>query len=131
MALKKSLCFAFHLDSIKPHISASLLTVIQHTGGFLCIPGTALQTSCIMLSLHTSWWHIGGGELFLPSFLTSAQDASEWLASCVSRFNPREGAPISVEQNAVWAPEPVGKCRRKQNVLPLPELKPGTVQHVA
>jgi hypothetical protein len=78
-----------------------------------------------------SWWNIGGVEVFLPSFLTLAQDASELLASCASRFNPREGAPVSIEQNAVWGPEKVGTLRRKDIVLPLPGLEPRTVQPVA
>ena len=65
-------------------------------------------------------WNIGGVEVFLPSFPTLAQDARELLAPCASRFNPREGAPFSIEQNAAWDPEPVGTFRRTNYDLHLP-----------
>jgi len=70
-------------------------------------------------------------EVFLPSFLTSGQDASELLAPHASRINPREGVPVSIEQNAVWDPEEVGTFRRINYVLPLPLLEPRTVQPIA
>jgi hypothetical protein len=37
--------------------------------------------------------HIGGVEVYLHAFLTSALDGGEWSASCLCHFIPREKVP--------------------------------------
>ena len=46
-------------------------------------------------------------------------------------FTPGEGAPVLIEQEAGWAPQPVWTFRELKNILPLPVFEPRIVQPVA
>jgi len=48
-----------------------------------------------------------GVEVQLPSFLISALDGGEWLASCPSCFTPRGTTPVSNGEKAGLGPKPV------------------------
>jgi hypothetical protein len=51
---------------------------------------TAAQKSKSKSLLSTPWWHIGGLEVQLHTFLTSALNGSEWLISRPRQLYPRE-----------------------------------------
>jgi hypothetical protein len=59
------------------------------------------------------------------SFITSALDGSEWLASrpgCA--LPPGKGPPVPIVQQAGWAPEPVWAQRLEKKSVPLPGIEP-------
>ena len=53
---------------------------------YKCLPLTYLYNR-VTLFLSTSWRHVGGVEVYLHSFLTSAIDGGEWSASHSVRFS--------------------------------------------
>jgi hypothetical protein len=48
----------------------------------------------------------GSGGISAP-FLALALYGGEWSALRLVRFIPGEGAPVSIGQEALWAPDPV------------------------
>jgi hypothetical protein len=66
-------------------------------------------------------------------FLTSAPVTIEWSASRASRFTPRKGPLIRIEQEVAWTPESVWAIRRRENFLPYRDSNsdPSVVQPVA
>jgi hypothetical protein len=58
--------------------------------------------------LATPWNRRGEKRYSSYSFMTSALDGGEWSASCPGRaLPPGKGPPVSIGQEAGWAPEPV------------------------
>jgi hypothetical protein len=72
---------------------------------------------------HEDVW---GSRGTAPPFLTSELDG-DWSASRPDLFTPQgKHKPISTEQRAGWAPQPVWKLwRRGRIALSYRELKPG------
>jgi hypothetical protein len=46
-------------------------------------------------------------------------------------FTPGEGAPVLIEEEARWVPQPVWTFRELKNILPLPVFEPRIVEPVA
>jgi hypothetical protein len=63
-------------------------------------------------------WGSGG---IAPPFLTSAQDGGEWSDSLHGLFTP----PVSIGQEAAWAPEPVWTLEKRKISFTCQELNPG------
>jgi hypothetical protein len=60
------------------------------------------------LSHYTPWRRLGGEGYSSYSYSTSALDGGEWSASRLGRaLAPGKGPPVSIVQEAGWAPEPV------------------------
>jgi hypothetical protein len=66
-----------------------------------------------------------GGEYSSYSFSTSVLGGGKWSASRPSRaLPPGKGPPVTIVQEAGWAPEPVWTQRLEENPLPLPGIEP-------
>jgi hypothetical protein len=66
-----------------------------------------------------------------PSFLTSALDGGEWSASRPSPFTPGKRSPVTIESEAVWAPEQVWIKLRREKSLATARNRTPAVQPVA
>jgi hypothetical protein len=72
---------------------------------------------------HEGAW--GERRYSFYSFLTSALDGGEWLASRLGRaLAPRKGPPVPIVQEAGWTPEPVWTEARGKILSPLPGIEP-------
>jgi hypothetical protein len=77
-------------------------------------------------SRYTPWRRLRGEEYRSYSFTTSALDGGEWLASRPGRALPLgKGPPVSIGQEAGWAPEPVWTQRTEEkSYAPAGDLTP-------
>jgi hypothetical protein len=75
----------------------------------------------------------GGMDVLSQIFLTSALVGCEWSASRPGRFTHEERAPVPIEYEAGWAPEPIWTTLRIENSLPYRDSNsdPSVVQPVA
>jgi hypothetical protein len=58
----------------------------------------------VKLSLWTTGRHVGGVELFIYSFITSALNGDELSDLCPGRFSPRRRASFTLCKDA-WTPK--------------------------
>jgi hypothetical protein len=69
----------------------------------------------------------GGGDIKLSSFLTFALGGDEWVASCASRFTPRErSTPVPINGRLrgggeLWSRS--GRFGEERNFLPIPRME--------
>jgi hypothetical protein len=64
-----------------------------------------LRVKKVQFSLSTMpWWHLGGAEVLLHSFLTSALDGDEWLTSHPDCFTPRKEPQYPLKRR-MWGPQ--------------------------
>jgi hypothetical protein len=63
-------------------------------------------------SRDTPWWCLGGEYIYLLLILTSALDVV-----CGQRHAPGKGPPVSIVQEAWWAPEPVWTQRLEEKTF--------------
>jgi hypothetical protein len=71
----------------------------------------------VNLSLSTPRRRVGGVEVLLYSFLTSALDGGEWLTSRLPPRCPRERISEPTGYEAGWAPEPLWTFWRTETFL--------------
>jgi hypothetical protein len=64
-----------------------------------------------------------GVDVYIHVFLTSALVGGEWPASRLAALLPGKEPPVSIEQEAGWAPELVLMTWRRENFLTLQGLK--------
>jgi hypothetical protein len=67
-------------------------TVLRGWMGPRASLNTVKLSLCFFKLSTMPWMHIGGVEVWLYAFLTSALDGSEWSASCPSHFTRRDRA---------------------------------------
>jgi hypothetical protein len=66
-------------------------------------------------SRYTPWWRLGERRYSSYSFLTSALDGGEWLASRLGRALLRgKDPPVPIVEEAGWAPQPVWTQRLEE-----------------
>ena len=58
----------------------------------------------VNLSLSTLWGHVGGAEIQLHSFFTSALDVGQWSTLCLCRFTPGK-EPLYPFSSKLGAPQ--------------------------
>jgi hypothetical protein len=62
------------------------------------------------------------------NFLTSAVDRGEWLTSRPGRFKPGRDSRYPLKRRLGWPQRRSGHFRREEDLLPVPEIEPRTVQ---
>jgi hypothetical protein len=72
--------------------------------------------------LSTPWRRIGGADVLLQSFLTSAVDKGEYSTSSPGGFNPRKDPTIPYVVRSV-GPKTSVDVVEKRNLMSLPEFE--------
>jgi hypothetical protein len=70
-------------------------------------------------------------KVWLHSFLTSAVDGSEWLASGLGRFNPGKGPRFSLSRKLGGSQSQSEHLGEQKNLILLPGFKCQFVQPIA